>query len=121
MRIFLGVSLIFFFFVFLIFFYFKSDSDKKLIEKEKIEITEKILKLLKRGLKAQYYRRRVILQKIQMEMSIFKGKRGTIDQNDSNYIFKISECINKFKITSVEISSDFASIILTIMILFFKM
>ena len=55
MKIFLGVSLIFFFFALLIFFYFKSDSDKKLIEKKKkIEITEKkILKLLKRGLKAQ--------------------------------------------------------------------
>ena len=113
MRIFLGVSLIFFFFAFLIFFYFKSDSDKKLIEKKKkIELTEKKnIEITEEKIESSN-----IIEDVSYSAKDTKGNEyflkaseGTIDQNDSNYIFlkSVNALINLKNYNLVEISSDF--------------
>ena len=113
MRIFLGVSLIFFFFALLIFFYFKSDSDKKLIEKKKkIELTEKKnIEITEERIESSN-----IIEDVSYSAKdtkgneyLLKASKGTIDQNDSNYIFlkSVNALINLKNYNLVQISSDF--------------
>tara|TARA_B100001939_G_scaffold166325_1_gene143467 strand:+ start:1520 stop:2122 length:603 start_codon:yes stop_codon:yes gene_type:complete len=113
MKIFLGVSLIFFFFALLIFFYFKSDSDKKLIEKKKkIELTEKKnIEITEERIESSN-----IIEDVSYSAKdtkgneyLLKASKGTIDQNDSNYIFlkSVNALINLKNYNLVQISSDF--------------
>ncbi len=112
-KIFLGVSLIFFFFALLIFFYLKSDSDKKLIEKKKkIELTEKKnIEITEERIESSN-----IIEDVSYSAKdtkgneyLLKASKGTIDQNDSNYIFlkSVNALINLKNYNLVQISSDF--------------
>ena len=112
-RIVLGTSLIVFFFSLLIFLYYKSSIDKKLIEKkEELKLNEKKnLEISEQKIESSN-----IMEDVSYSASDTKGNEyflkaseGTIDQNDSNFIFLTSVKgiikLKNFKL--IEISSDF--------------
>ena len=112
-RIVLGTSLIVFFFSLLIFLYYKSSIDKKLIEKkEELKLNEKkILEISEQKIESSN-----IMEDVSYSASDTKGNEyflkaseGTIDQNDSNFIFLTSvKAVIKLKnYQLIEISSDF--------------
>ena len=112
-KIFLGSSFVIFFFSILIFLYLKSydyknqikKSEKiKLSEKEKIEINDEKIESSN------------IIEDVSYSATDTKGNnyflqadRGTIDQNESNFIFlkSVKAIINLKNYKLVEISSDF--------------
>tara|TARA_Y100000816_G_scaffold271598_1_gene236277 strand:+ start:2462 stop:3064 length:603 start_codon:yes stop_codon:yes gene_type:complete len=112
-KIILGTSLIVFFFSLLIFLYYKSSFEKKLIEKkEEITLTEK----KKSEISDQKIESSNIMEDVSYSASDTKGNEyflkaseGTIDQNDSNFIFLTSvKAVIKLKnYQLIEISSDF--------------
>ena len=112
-RIVLGTSLIVFFFSLLIFLYYKSSIDKKLIEKrEELKLNEKKnLEISEQKIESSN-----IMEDVSYSASDTKGNEyflkaseGTIDQNDSNFIFLTSvKAVIKLKnYQLIEISSDF--------------
>ena len=112
-KIILGTSLIVFFFSLLIFLYYKSSFEKKLIEKkEEITLTEN----KNSEISEQKIESSNIMEDVSYSASDIKGNEyflkaseGTIDQNDSNFIFLTSvKAVIKLKnYQLIEISSDF--------------
>ena len=112
-KVFLVTLFIIIFFSFLIFFYFKSNPDKDLIEKKKqLELTKKenIVAVEERIESSN------IIEDVSYSAKDAKGNQyflkageGTIDQNDSNYIFlkSVKANINLQNYKLIEISSDF--------------
>ena len=112
-KIILGVTLIILFFFLLNFFYFKSSDKKKIVEKkEKIEFIEKE--------NTEIAEERIESSNLIEDVSysakdtkgneyFLKANEGTIDQNDSNYIFltSVKAIINLKNYKLIEISSDF--------------
>ena len=89
-KIVLGTSLIILFFSLLIFLYFKLNNEKKLIEKKKIELIQKEnIELVEEKIESSN-----IIQDVSYSAKDAKGNEyflkaseGTIDQNQSNFIF----------------------------------
>ena len=102
-----------FFFSLLIFLYFKLSFDKRIIEKKKTTELTKIENLEKIDEKIVSSN---IIEDVSYSAKDIKGNEyflkageGTIDQNDSNYIFlkSVNAIINLEDYKSIEISSDF--------------
>ena len=112
-KIILGVTLIILFFFLLNFFYFKSNDKKKIVEKkEKIELIEKQNKKITE----ERIESSNLIEDVSYSAKDTKGNEyflkaneGTIDQNDSNYIFltSVKAIINLKNYKLIEISSDF--------------
>ena len=111
-KILLGILCIILFFSFFTFFYYKSNKNKNLIEKKKIESIEKE--------KNEIIESRIESSNIIEDVSysakdtkgneyFLKASEGTIDQNESNYIFlkSVRGIINLKKYELIEILSDF--------------
>ena len=112
-KIILSASVLIFFFTFLIFFFTKSSNDKNLIEKKKaakladnenIEISNENIESLN------------IIEDVSYSAKdpkgneyFLKAREGTIDQNESNFIFlkSVNAIINLRDYKVIEISSDF--------------
>jgi len=112
-KIILGVLLIILFFSFLFFYYFKLNPEKELIEKKKdLETHEKeSIELVDNKLESSN-----IIEDVSYSAKDAKGNEyflkaseGTIDQNDSNFIFlkSVKANINLKNYQLIEISSDF--------------
>ena len=112
-KIILGVLLIILFFSFLFFYYFKLNPEKELIEKKKdLETHEKeSIELVDNKLESSN-----IIEDVSYSAKDAKGNEyflkaseGTIDQNDSNFIFlkSVKANINLKNYELIEISSDF--------------
>ena len=112
-KIILFSSIAIFFFSFLIFLYFKLSFDKEIIEKKKTTELTKIENL-------ETVDEKIVSSNIIEDVSysakdikgneyFLKAGEGTIDQNDSNYIFlkSVNAIINLEDYKSIEISSDF--------------
>ena len=112
-KIILFSSIAIFFFSLLLFLYFKLSFDKRIIEKKKTTELTKIENLEKIDEK-------IVSSNIIEDVSysakdirgneyFLKADEGTIDQNDSNYIFlkSVNAIINLEDYKSIEISSDF--------------
>ena len=108
-----GVSSLVLFFSFLIFFYFKSSPDKDLIEKKR-----QIERIEKENIEVE--EERIESSNIIKDVSysakdtkgneyFLKAAEGTIDQNESNYIFlkSVKANINLKNYKLIEILSDF--------------
>ena len=108
-----GVSSLILFFSFLIFFYFKSSPNKELIEKKK-----QIERIEKENIEVE--EERIESSNIIKDVSysakdtkgneyFLKAAEGTIDQNESNYIFlkSVKANINLKNYKLIEILSDF--------------
>ena len=112
-KIILVVTLIILFFFLLNFFYFKSSDKKKIVEKkEKIELIEKQNKKITE----ERIESSNLIEDVSYSAKDTKGNEyflkaneGTIDQNDSNYIFltSVKAIINLKNYKLIEISSDF--------------
>ncbi len=112
-KIILGVTLIILFFFLINFFYFKSSDKKKIVEKkEKIELIEKQNKKITE----ERIESSNLIEDVSYSAKDTKGNEyflkaneGTIDQNDSNYIFltSVKAIINLKNYKLIEISSDF--------------
>ena len=111
-KILLGTLCIILFFSFFTFFYYKSNKNKNLIEKKKIESIEKE--------KDEIIESRIESSNIIEDVSysakdtkgneyFLKASEGTIDQNESNYIFlkSVRGIIKLKKYELIEILSDF--------------
>ena len=109
----LGISFTIFLFSFLIFFYLKSNPDKNLIEKKKqtksiagenIEIVEEIIESSNIIKDVSYS-----AKDMKGNEYFLKAAEGTIDQNESSYIFlksvKANIILKNYKL--IVISSDF--------------
>jgi len=112
-KIILVVTLIILFFFLLNFFYFKSNDKKKIVEKkEKIELVEKQnIEITEERIESSN-----LIEDVSYSAKDTKGNEyflkaneGTIDQNDSNYIFltSVKAIINLKNYKLIEISSDF--------------
>ena len=112
-KIILSTSLLIFFFSFLIFFYTKSSNDKKLVEKknavklvenENIEILNEKIQSLNIIEDVSYS-----AKDIRGNEYFLKAREGSIDQNESNFIFlkSVKAIINLKDYKLIEISSDF--------------
>ena len=112
-KIILGVTLIILFFFLLNFFYFKSSDKKKIVEeKKKIELIEKEnIEIAQERIESSN-----LIEDVSYSAKDTKGNEyflkaneGTIDQNDSNYIFltSVKAIINLKNYKLIEISSDF--------------
>jgi len=111
-KIVLGTSLIILFFSLLIFLYFKLNNEKKLIEKKKIELIQKEnIELVEEKIESSN-----IIQDVSYSAKDAKGNEyflkaseGTIDQNQSNFIFlKSVNAVIKLKdYEFIEIASNF--------------
>ncbi len=112
-KIIYGSFIVIFFFSLLIFFYLDLDDEKKLIEKkEKIEFIEK-----KNDERVEEQIESLnIIEDVSYSASDSKGNEyflkaseGTIDQNDSNFIFlkSVNAIINLRNYQLIEVSSDF--------------
>ncbi len=112
-KIILFSSIAIFFFSLLIFLYFKLSFDKEIIEKKKTTELTKIENL-------ETVDEKIVSSNIIEDVSysakdikgneyFLKAGEGTIDQNDSNYIFlkSVNAIINLEDYKSIEISSDF--------------
>ena len=112
-KIILFSSIAIFFFSLLLFLYFKLSFDKRIIEKKKTTELTKIENLEKIDEKIVSSN---IIEDVSYSAKDIKGNEyflkadeGTIDQNDSNYIFlkSVNAIINLEDYKSIEISSDF--------------
>ena len=112
-KIILGITLTILFFFLLNFFYFKSNDKKKIVEKkEKIELIEKEnIEITEERIESSN-----LIEDVSYSAKDTKGNEyflkaneGTIDQNDSNYIFltSVKAIINLKNYKLIEISSDF--------------
>ena len=112
-KIFLSTSLLVFFFTFLIFFYTKSSNDKNLIEKEKVVklVENEKIEILNEKIESLN-----IIEDVSYSAKDIKGneyflkaREGTIDQNESNFIFlkSVKAIIDLKDYKLIEISSDF--------------
>ena len=112
-KIILFSSIAIFFFSLLLFLYFKLSFDKRIIEKKKTTELTKIENLEKIDEKIVSSN---IIEDVSYSAKDIKGNEyflkadeGTIDQNDSNYIFlkSVNAIINLKDYKSIGISSDF--------------
>ena len=112
-KIILFSSIAIFFFSLLLFLYFKLSFDKRIIEKKNTTELTKIENLEKIDEKIVSSN---IIEDVSYSAKDIKGNEyflkadeGTIDQNDSNYIFlkSVNAIINLEDYKSIEISSDF--------------
>ena len=112
-KIFLSTSLLVFFFTFLILFYTKSSDDKNLIEKEKVVklVENENIEILNEKIESLN-----IIEDVSYSAKDIKGneyflkaREGTIDQNESNFIFlkSVKAIIDLKDYKLIEISSDF--------------
>ena len=112
-KIILGIIFIMFFFSILIFFYSNSNFDKNLIiKKEKVDLTEKKnLEINDEKIQSSNIIEDVSYsaQDVKGNEYFLKASEGTIDQNESNYIFlkTVKAIINLKSYKVIEISSDF--------------
>ena len=112
-KIILSTSLLVFFFTFLILFYTKSSDDKNLIEKEKVVklVENENIEILNEKIESLN-----IIEDVSYSAKDIKGneyflkaREGTIDQNESNFIFlkSVKAIIDLKDYKLIEISSDF--------------
>ena len=112
-KIILSTSLLIFFFTFLIFFYTKSSNDKNLIEKEKVVklVENENIEILNEKIESLNIIEDVSYsaKDIRGNEYFLKAQEGTIDQNESNFIFlkSVKAIINLKDYKLIEISSDF--------------
>ena len=111
-KIVFGTLLTILFFSFLFFFYFNSSNERKLIEKKRLELTEKEnIEIIEKNIESSN-----IIEDVSYSAKDAKGNEyflkaseGTIDLNDSNIIFlksvKANIDLKNYKL--IEISSDF--------------
>ena len=111
-KIVFGTLLTILFFSFLFFFYFNSSNERKLVEKKKVELTEKEnIEILEENIESSN-----LIEDVSYSAKDAKGNEyflkaseGTIDLNDSNFIFlnsvKANIDLKNYKL--IEISSDF--------------
>ena len=111
-KIVFGTLLTILFFSFVFFFYFNSSNERKLVEKKKVELTEKEnIKILEENIESSN-----LIEDVSYSAKDAKGNEyflkaseGTIDLNDSNIIFlksvKANIDLENYKL--IEISSDF--------------
>ena len=111
-KIILGIFFLFIIFSFFIFFYFKSSSEKNLIKTELIEsVEEENIEIANENIESSN-----IIEEVSYTAKDSKGNEyflkaseGTIDQNESNFIFlkSVRAIINLKNYKLIEISSDF--------------
>ena len=112
-KIILSTSLLIFFIIFLIFFYFKSNTEKDLIEKKKVvkPVENENVEILNEKIESSN-----IIEDVSYSAKdsrgneyLLKAGEGTIDQNESNFIFlkSVKAIINLKDYKLIEISSDF--------------
>ncbi len=112
-KIILGTLMMILIFSFLTFLYFKSDSEKKLTDNEKkVQLVEKEnIELIEEKIESSN-----IIEDVSYSAKDTKGneyflqaRKGTIDQNDSNFIFltSVKANIDLKNYKSIKISSDF--------------
>ena len=112
-KIILSTFLLIFFFTFLIFFYTKSSNDKNLIEKEKVVklVENENIEILNEKIESLNIIEDVSYsaKDIRGNEYFLKAREGTIDQNESNFIFlkSVKAMINLKDYKLIEISSDF--------------
>ena len=112
-KIILSTFLLIFFFTFLIFFYTKSSNDKNLIEKEKVVklVENENIEILNEKIESLNIIEDVSYsaKDIRGNEYFLKAREGTIDQNESNFIFlkSVKAIINLTDYKLIEISSDF--------------
>ena len=111
-KIVFGTLLTILFFSFVFFFYFNSSNERKLVEKKKVELTEKEnIEILEENIESSN-----LIEDVSYSAKDAKGNEyflkageGTIDLNDSNIIFlksvKANIDLKNYKL--IEISSDF--------------
>ena len=112
-KIILSASVLIFFFTFLIFFYTKSSNDKNLIEKEKVVklVENENIEILNEKIESLNIIEDVSYsaKDVRGNEYFLKAREGTIDQNESNFIFlkSVRAIINLKNYKLIEISSDF--------------
>ena len=112
-KIILSTSLLIFFFTFLIFFYTKSSNDKNLIEKEKVVklVENENIEILNEKIESLNIIEDVSYsaKDVRGNEYFLKAQEGTIDQNESNFIFlkSVKAIIDLKDYKLIEISSDF--------------
>ncbi len=112
-KIILSTSLLIFFFTFLIFFYTKSSNDKNLIKKEKVVklVENENIEILNEKIESLNIIEDVSYsaKDIRGNEYFLKAREGTIDQNESNFIFlkSVKAIIDLKDYKLIEISSDF--------------
>ena len=112
-KIILSTSLLIFFFTILIFFYTKSSNDKNLIEKEKVVklVENENIEILNEKIESLNIIEDVSYsaKDIRGNEYFLKAREGTIDQNESNFIFlkSVKAIIDLKDYKLIEISSDF--------------
>ena len=112
-KIILSTSLLIFFFTFLIFFYTKSSNDKNLIEKEKVVklVENENIEILNEKIESLNIIEDVSYsaKDVRGNEYFLKAREGTIDQNESNFIFlkSVKAIIDLKDYKLIEISSDF--------------
>ena len=112
-KIILSTSLLIFFFTFLIIFYTKSSNDKNLIEKKKVVklVENENIEILNEKIESLNIIEDVSYsaKDIRGNEYFLKAREGTIDQNESNFIFlkSVKAIINLKDYKLIEISSDF--------------
>jgi hypothetical protein len=112
-KIILSTSLLIFFFTFLIFFYTKSSNDKNLIKKEKVVklVENENIEILNEKIESLNIIEDVSYsaKDVRGNEYFLKAREGTIDQNESNFIFlkSVKAIIDLKDYKLIEISSDF--------------
>ena len=112
-KIILSTSLLIFFFTFLIFLYTKLSNDKNLIEKKKVAklVENENIEILNEKIESLNIIEDVSYsaKDIRGNEYFLKAREGTIDQNESNFIFlkSVKAMINLKDYKLIEISSDF--------------
>ena len=112
-KIILSTSLLIFFFTFLIFLYTKLSNDKNLIEKKKVAklVENENIEILNEKIESLNIIEDVSYsaKDIRGNEYFLKAREGTIDQNESNFIFlkSVKAIINLKDYKLIEISSDF--------------
>ena len=112
-KIILSTSILIFFFTVLIFFYTKSSNDKNLIEKEKVVklVENENIEILNEKIESLNIIEDVSYsaKDIRGNEYFLKAREGSIDQNESNFIFlkSVKAIINLKDYKLIEISSDF--------------
>ena len=112
-KIILSTFLLIFFFTFLIFFYTKSSNDKNLIEKEKVVklVENENIEILNEKIESLNIIEDVSYsaKDVRGNEYFLKAREGTIDQNESNFIFlkSVKAIIDLKDYKLIEISSDF--------------
>ena len=112
-KIILSTFFLIFFFTFLIFFYTKSSNDKNLIEKEKVVklVENENIEILNEKIESLNIIEDVSYsaKDVRGNEYFLKAREGTIDQNESNFIFlkSVKAIIDLKDYKLIEISSDF--------------